>query len=62
MGIAMLRFFERIDRLEDEVKRLIEDQKEVAGLLLSYVDADLAKPWEPSAQALAEKLREIIKK
>jgi hypothetical protein len=54
----VLRFFERLDTLEKERQA----QKEVNELLLAYIDAGLVKALEPAAKALAEKLREIIKK
>lgn len=54
----MLRIFERLDALE----KAQEERNEMLRLLLAYVGADLEKPWEPAAKALAEKLREMIKK
>jgi hypothetical protein len=54
----MLRFFERLDALERELK----DQQDINELILAYIDADLEKPWEPAARALAAKLREKLKK
>ena len=49
------RIFERLDTLEDAVKQ-------IAALLLAYVEADLAQTWQPSAEALATRLRAILDK
>lgn len=51
----MLRIFERLDAIE----KAQQEQNEMLRLLLAYVDADLGKPWEPAAKALAEKLRKM---
>lgn len=45
------------DREVGNLKERIRELEETNVLLLDFIEADLASPWRPSADRLAQKLR-----
>jgi hypothetical protein len=53
----MLKYFQRIDSLEERVLQLETERDELSELLCEYIDADLVMSWQASAQRLVAALR-----
>lgn len=49
----MFKVFERLDRLEKDVREL----QEVNDTLVEFVESDLATPWKETAEKLVQKIR-----